>query len=185
MQTVDAPITDLGSPERVHAVDPLYWEIVEFLNDEALLLDRDRLDEWLALLTEDLVYWMPVRVTRDRAEGDGFSTTMGHFDDNYASVAYRVRRLQTTTTAWAEDPASRVRRLVSGVTVFRTLVDGELRVVSSILAVRSRWDRGTCDLISAERHDLIRRTSAGLRLARRDLYIDQSTLGTSNLAIFL
>src|SRR5262245_18857107 len=36
-------------------------EIEEFLYAEAALLDERRFEEWLALLTDDIRYWMPMR----------------------------------------------------------------------------------------------------------------------------
>jgi Ring hydroxylating beta subunit len=40
-------------------------------------------------------------------------------------------------------------------------------------------------LITAERRDVLRRVAGGFQIARRTIYVDQSTLGLSNLAIFL
>jgi hypothetical protein len=39
----------------------LTHEIADFLYREAELLDERRYDEWLALLADDLRYWMPMR----------------------------------------------------------------------------------------------------------------------------
>ena len=39
----------------------LTQEIAQFLYAEAELLDERRHDEWLALLAEDIRYWMPMR----------------------------------------------------------------------------------------------------------------------------
>ena len=39
----------------------LTQEIAEFLYAEAEMLDERRHDEWLALLAEDIRYWMPMR----------------------------------------------------------------------------------------------------------------------------
>lgn len=40
----------------------------EFVYHEARLLDEKRFDEWLALLTDDVRYWMPL--TRGQPDGD-------------------------------------------------------------------------------------------------------------------
>ena len=56
---------------RVHLGDPLHFKVVEFLEDEATLLDQSRLLEWVQLMTTDIVYRLPVRQTRlrdDRAD---------------------------------------------------------------------------------------------------------------------
>ena len=42
----------------------LYYEIEQFLLDEADLLDERRFEEWLELMTDDVHYWMPTRANR-------------------------------------------------------------------------------------------------------------------------
>jgi 3-phenylpropionate/cinnamic acid dioxygenase small subunit len=171
--------------DRVHGNETIYVELHEFLDDEAALLDNDRLTEWLELLAEDLVYRAPVRVTKHRADGPGFSPTMAHFDDTYSSLARRVARATQSPNAFAVDPPSRVRRHVSNVRVYRTAKNDEYRVLSYVLAARSHADQSALGVVSAERQDVIRRTDAGWRLSRRDIYLTQSTLGVPNLAFFL
>jgi 3-phenylpropionate/cinnamic acid dioxygenase small subunit len=184
MRMVDAPfLPDLA--EGIAPDDPAQAEIAQFLYREALLLDRNRVEAWLSLMADDLVYRMPVRLTQDRGVSDGFSATTGHFDDNYASMGVRVHRFTAATAVWAENPPSRYRRLVTNVTVYRTDVADEYLVSSYLLLVRNRANVATNDIISAERQDLIRRTADGLRLARREIYLDQSTVGIQNLAAFL
>jgi phthalate 3,4-dioxygenase subunit beta len=175
----------LASDQRIRASDPLYAELHEFLDDEAALLDHDQLTDWLDTLAEDLAYRAPVRVTRNRADGLGFSANMAHFDDTYASLVRRVKRATESPSAWAVDPPSRVQRHVSNVRVYRTRVPDEYRVFSYILAVRSHADVPAPAVVSAERDDLVRRTTSGWRLARRDIYLVQSTLNVPNLAFFL
>lgn len=178
-------MTAATTRERVSARDAIYAELHEFLNDEAVLLDHDKPTEWLGMLAEDLVYRAPVRVTRNRADGPGFSPTMAHFDDTYQSLVRRVQRATQSPNAWAVDPPSRMLRHVSNVRVYRTTTDDEYQVLSYVLAVRSHSDVADVRIVSAERDDLIRRTADGWRLARRDIYLVQSTLGVPNLAFFL
>jgi len=171
--------------ERIRAREPLYLELVEFLDDEAELLDENRLSEWIDLLAEDIRYWAPVRVTRRRRDGSEFAERIGHFDDDLAMLKMRVDKLDLTTTAWAEDPPSRTRRFVTNVKAFRSEVEGEFVVLSNLLLVRNRWDLPTWELLSARREDLVRREPGGWKLARRTIWIDQSTLALANLAVFL
>jgi benzoate/toluate 1,2-dioxygenase beta subunit len=78
---------------------------------EARLLDEGRFDEWLDLFTSDAVYWIPA----------------GHsnIDPNeHVSIVYdtrgdmerRVARLKSGF-AYAEDPPSRMHRLVSNIEI--------------------------------------------------------------------
>jgi 3-phenylpropionate/cinnamic acid dioxygenase small subunit len=166
--------------------DPRYVDFVEFLYYEAAILDDFRLEEWKQLLAEDLTYCMPVRVTRFRDEGSEFADRMGHFDDTYLSIALRIDRLVAAKDlVWAENPASRSRRFVSNIMVFATDRDGEYEVHSSILLLRYAGDQVTPTHLSAARHDIIRRTGKALKLARREIYVDQTRLATANLGVFL
>ncbi|MDQ1499648.1 MAG: hypothetical protein QOI86_2988 [Actinomycetota bacterium] len=178
-------LTDRGQARRVRSGEPAYCDALDFLLDEAEALDEHRYDEWLGMLHEDIQYRMPVRVTVHRADGDGFVGDMAHFDESYASLELRVRRL-TTTAAWAEDPPSRARRLVTNVRVARTeLPDTELRVSSYLLVMRSRWDSPKFEFILAERRDVLRWSDERWCLADREIRVEQSNLGTINLALFL
>jgi phthalate 3,4-dioxygenase subunit beta len=178
-------VMSVAPSTRVRATDPLYWELVEFLDDEAELLDENRVAEWLALLADDIRYWAPVRVTRGRDEGSEFAASVGHFDDTYGMLQMRVAKLTSTKSAWAEDPPSRTRRFVTNVKVFETDVADEYLARNNLLLVRNRWDLPDWELISARRDDVLRRTADGWRIARRTIFIDQSTLAVANLAIFL
>jgi 3-phenylpropionate/cinnamic acid dioxygenase small subunit len=96
----------------------------------------------------------------------------------------RIARLETEY-AWAEDPPSRSRRYVTNVRVEATSNPDELGAKSNLLIFRNRRDAPDHQLIAGERHDVLRRAGDGWRIARRTVYLDQATLGTHNLAIFL
>jgi phthalate 3,4-dioxygenase subunit beta len=163
--------------------DPAHLGAHQFLVEEAALLDAADYAGWLELLCVDIRYVMPVRVTT--ARGAGFDTLagMGHFDEDLYALRKRVQRL-ATDHAWTEDPPSRTRHFVTNVRTFRE--EGEdLRVESALLLFRSRGDTREADLLSAGRTDLLRATADGLRLARREITVDESVLRTQNLAVFL
>jgi 3-phenylpropionate/cinnamic acid dioxygenase small subunit len=61
----------------------------------------------------------------------------------------------------------------------------EFRVESAVLLFRSRGDTREADLVSAGRTDVLRETAAGLRMARREILVDEAVLRTQNLAVFL
>jgi len=163
--------------------DPAHLAAHQFLVEEAALLDTADYPGWLDLLTEDIRYLMPVRVTTARGAPAGPQPGMGHFDEDMYALRKRVQRL-ATDHAWTEDPPSRTRHFVTNVRTFRAGPD-ELEVESALLLFRSRGDTREADLISAGRADLIRETQEGLRLARREITVDEAVLRTQNLAIFL
>jgi phthalate 3,4-dioxygenase subunit beta len=170
-----------GQPLRYG--DPVHQDAHQFLVEEAALLDAADYAGWLNLLCEDIRYLMPVRVTTARGAGFDSLADMGHFDEDMYSLRKRVERL-ATDHAWTEDPPSRTRHFVTNVRTFRHQA-AELRVESAVLLFRSRGDTREPSLISAGRTDLLRETGDGLRLARREIKVDESVLRTQNLAVFL
>ena len=165
--------------------DPAHLAAHQFLVEEAALLDAADYAGWLGLLCEDIRYVMPVRVTTARGADFDSLADMGHFDEDMYALRKRVQRL-ATDHAWTEDPPSRTRHFVTNVRTFSGEGEGEdLRVESALLLFRSRGDTREPALISAGRMDRLRATADGLRLARREITVDESVLRTQNLAVFL
>jgi len=179
----DAPTTEAVGPSLAFD-DPRHLLAHRWLVEETYVLDRQEYDDWLALLADDIHYFMPIRVTT--AAGAGYDTArrMAHFDEDRYSLGRRVARFQTEH-AWTEDPPSRIRHHLSNVRTFATRVDDELVVESAVLLFRSRGDVNEPSLVSAGRTDLLRRTGDRWLLARRHIAVDESVLRTQNLAIFL
>jgi len=172
--------------ERVPVGSALYNRIVEFLYEEAALLDQIRLQEWGARLAPDLIYTAPLRETRPMdQQNSSFVRTVQHFHDDWRSVMGRIMRLTGTKSAWAEDPPSRTRRLITNVMVAKTAKLDEFSVTSYLLVTRSRFNSPEYDLISAERRDVLRQDGESFKLARREIILDQAVIGTPNFAIFL
>ncbi len=168
----------IGSPE--------YNEILDFLYDEAEMLDNLRLTEWGELLTQDLEYNAPLRHTRSTAQFDQtYIRTVQHLHESYGSMLMRVKRITDTKSAWGEDPPSRVKRMVSNVRVYKTDKADEYKVESYLLVTRSRFDFDYFDLIPCVRYDILRRIEGSLKLARREILLDQVVIGTPNLGIIL
>ena len=157
-------------------------EVGEFFYREAELLDSNSLEDWLELLTEDISYEMPVRLTRERGQPD-VSSQMGHFSEDRRSLELRVKRLGTDF-GWAENPPSRTRRFISNIRVENTSKPNEVKARSYFLLYRNRGSSTQADLISGERRDLLRKLDGNWKLASRLIIADQSVLGTRNLAIF-
>jgi phthalate 3,4-dioxygenase subunit beta len=178
-----------GHPGRpLPYADPAHQAAHQFLVEEAALLDAADYAGWLGLLCDDIRYLMPVRVTTARGAGFDTLADMGHFDEDLYALRKRVQRL-ATDHAWTEDPPSRTRHFVTNVRTFpgRPVPNGGVafRVESAVLLFRSRGDTREADLVSAGRTDMLRETAAGLRLARREILVDEAVLRTQNLAVFL
>src|ERR1700730_671437 len=134
-----------------------YNEAMDFLIQEARLLDENLIDQWLALLTPDIFYSMPTRRTLARRDGPGFDKLYGSYLwENFATLKLRARRLTHTETAFAEDPPSRTRRLVTNLTIYQTAIDNEYAAHSYLLLLRNRDEQTHYHLVSAVREDIIR-----------------------------
>lgn len=188
MSVTVATVTYTREDERRGEVlygSAVYNSIMGFLIREARLLDHRDIKAWGDLLAEDLEYKAPVRITRRVQKFSEEFGTMGHFDDDYTSMMLRITRLTTTTNAWSEDPASRVRRFISNVTVWETDAPDEYEVSSYLFLTRNRAEAKDYKKLSAERNDRLRMTKDGFKLARRSILLDQVVLGMPNFAIFL
>jgi len=171
---------------RVKASAPIYGDILDFLIDEAALLDDDRHAEWLDCLADDVVYRMPVRKTLRRHDGKGFDERGYHWNDNRQTLAMRVQRSLDIPSAWDRDPAPRIKRLVTNLTVHETGVSNEYTATTYLLLMRNRFEASSYDMLTAKREDIIRRDADGaLKLARRLILVDQSALGTVYINVFM
>ena len=190
--SIDATRSQLGAhapkTERVGESlmfdDPRHLAAHRWLVEESYILDQQRYDKWLEVLTDDIHYYMPVKVTTALGAGYDTSPGMAHFDENKYSLSRRVSRF-ATEHAWTEDPPSRLRHYVTNVRCYATSNEDELIVDSAVLLFRSRGDVQEPALISAGREDLLRRSASDWLLARRHIAVDESVLRTQNLAIFL
>jgi p-cumate 2,3-dioxygenase beta subunit len=108
--------------------------IEDFLYAEAALLDEWRLQEWLDLLTEDATYEVP---STDTPDGDA-RTTLFIIADNIERIRSRVRQL-LGKSAWAENPPSRTRRLISNVRI-RDREGDTIRVTANFVVYRMRFE---------------------------------------------
>lgn len=160
------------------------FDITDFLYREALALDERRFRDWLAVLTDDIRYEVPVRVTREGLAEWELSPTSRIFDDTRETLEVRVRRLETDF-AWAEQPPSRTRHYVTNVVVDGTEQQDEYLASSNCFIYRSRGDNPTPSLYSLFRKDTVRRTADGWRLARRWAALDQSLINAHNMSIFI
>jgi len=177
-------VRGLVSTKRVPLGSEIYNRLLETLYDEAAALDERRFDDWIAMLTEDLVYQAPIRLTRTGPNRDrDVMRTMFHFDEDYNSILMRTGRLQKS--AWAEDPPSRCRRFVTNVRVGECEAAGEYEVVSYLFLERSRGDNPENEHATAERRDVWRDVDGAYKLVSREIIADQSVLGMSNFAVFL
>lgn len=169
-----AAVVDDGRIER---------ECTNFLYHEAELLDRRQFSEWIALLSPGIDYRVPVRTTRLNKDGDGFSKTAFFMKEDIGSLGLRVQKL-SSEYAWAENPATRTRRLVANVRVGAATVEGQ-SVTSNFAVYCFRGDSPMPLMLTGERQDLLVREAGAWKLKRRLVLLDTTVLGLDALSIFL
>jgi p-cumate 2,3-dioxygenase subunit beta len=145
-------------------------EVEDFLYAEADLLDRWRLDEWLALFDQDRGgYYMP---TTDRPDGDPQSDLFLIADD-MPKLRSRVEQLLSGLT-WAENPRSRTRHIVSNVRILGR--DGEvLSVAANFVVFRMRFEN-IDPYIGTYRYKLVPRDGGSFTILERRVVLDLEAL---------
>jgi 3-phenylpropionate/trans-cinnamate dioxygenase subunit beta len=120
----------------------LHHRISQFLYHEASLLDDWKFRDWLAQLDDEIRYTMRTTVnaqTRDRRKGVQPPTTW-IFNDNKDQLERRIARLETGM-AWAEEPPSRTRHLISNLQVSETGQPDVFAVRLNYLLYRAQKER--------------------------------------------
>ena len=153
-------------------------KVEDLLYEEAALLDQWRLDEWLALLTEDAIYRVP---SNDRPESDP-KDTLFLIADNIERIRARVTRLKDKS-AHAEYPPSRTRRMISNVRIVDAL-RGTVKVEANFMVSRFRSDESIRQYVGRYRYEL-RVSGERLRIAKREAILDPMELGSLGLVSFI
>ncbi len=164
--------------------------VEEFLVEEADLLDRRQFREWLDLVAEDIVYYMPMRRNvkygqHERLENTREGLDINWFDEDKWTLTKRVEQIMTGVH-WAEEPLSRVCRMVSNVQLLSVspsvAAPSELTVRSRFLLYQNRIEYET-SLFVGKRTDTLRLNEQGFKIARREIILDQSVLLAKNLTV--
>ena len=161
----------------------VYTRISQFLGHEAMLLDENRLREWLGLLDPQLIYEIPIRLADEREGKNAFPKDVYRVRDDLAMIRTRIERIETGE-AWAETPPTRTVRLVGSIAVERGDQPDVYRANSAILVFRQRAQDEVADMIPARRRDLIRILPEHCTLLRRTVVFGETILKTPNLGIF-
>jgi len=185
-----------GIADRPMARRGLAWfelkqDIEDFLYHEADLLDQRRFKEWLDLLAEDLVYFMPIRRNvkfgqqaerENTRQGEGISW----FDEDKWTLTKRVEQI-LTGVHYAEEPLSRVTHMVSNLRLLEVSpsVDDprDVTVGCRFLVYQNRVEYETTMFVG-RRTDQLRRVGESWRIARRELILEQNVLLAKNLSVF-
>jgi 3-phenylpropionate/cinnamic acid dioxygenase small subunit len=160
--------------------DTEYRAVIEFLHREARLADEARYAEWLALWTDDAVYWVPA-TTDPAADPDKH---LSHIYDNRGRLETRIKLLQTGYRH-SQEPASPMRRLISNIEV-GPAENGELVAGSNFvlaeLAIQAKREMHWW--VGRATHRL-RRVGDELRMCRKTVVLVNAAEPLPNLSFLI
>jgi len=160
--------------------DAQYKAVVAFLHKEARLADEARYAEWLALWTDDGVYWVPATTDPD-ADPDKH---LSHVYDNRGRLDTRIKLL-LTGHRYSQEPASLMRRLISNIEV-AAADDGELVAESNFalaeLAIQAKREMHWW--VGRTTHRL-RRVDDELKMCRKKVVLVNAAEPLPNLSFLI
>jgi p-cumate 2,3-dioxygenase subunit beta len=143
-------------------------EVEDFLFREARLLDEWRLDDWVALFTDDGEYLIP---PTDLPDGDPSKHLFLVYDDRHR-LGERAKRLGKKT-AHAEFPHSRTRHMISNVEVEQS--GDTIHARCNFVVYRSK--QGVNDVYPGHsEYDLAIAADGGFRIRRKRAVLAVDTL---------
>ena len=159
-------------------VAALNREMVEnFLYCEARLCDENAYDAWQALWTDDGVYWVPVN-----ADDYDPNRHLSIIYDDRAQLQDRLDRLKSGK-AWAQEPHSRMCRIVSNVEIGPILENGDLEVRSKYVLGELRDGRQTTYF--ARQLHFLRADPNGLRMSFKKVMLVNNDEPIHNLTFLV
>ncbi|MBL4721760.1 MAG: 3-phenylpropionate/cinnamic acid dioxygenase subunit beta [Alphaproteobacteria bacterium] len=164
--------------------------VSEFFVREADLLDARKFDDWLALLSDDIRYWMPMARNVAMDDFDREFTAEGldanWMDEGIETLRQRVAQL-ATGVHWAEQPPSRTTHMISNLQIMSVEPDAAApQLVTTrcrFLVYRNRLETEQ-DVFIGKRNDTLRREAKDWRLVRREIYLDQNVMLAKNISVF-
>ncbi len=151
-------------------------QIENFLYREARLMDEHAYDEWLSLWTEDALYWVPCN--------DDDIDPQRHVSiiyDSRARLEDRIERLKSGA-AYAQDPKSRLRRVVSNVESEEG-DNGEVTVYSNFNLTELR--RGRQDTFAGRTIYKLRPQGASFKIAYKKVLLVNNDEVIDNLTFLI
>lgn len=153
-------------------------DLIDFVYDEAHVLDEGRFEEWLALWAPDSYYWMPL----EYKQTDPKLVTSLLYEDEFLRKM-RVHRLQGART-FSQQPRSRCSHVLNRPRIVEMdTANGRFAVETTFHYVETRLDEQFL-LAATSRHELLLIDGAlKMKLKRVDLLNCDSAFG--NIQLFL
>ena len=151
-------------------------QVEQFIYYEADLMDEHRYDEWLALWTDDALYWVP-------SGGDDIDPKreISLIYDDRVRLQVRITRLKSGF-AHAQEPKLRMRRVVSNI-VTQEAENGDIVVFSNFLLIELR--RGKQDTFAGRTVHRLRPDNGSFRLTSKKVLLVNNDEHIDNLTFLI
>ena len=127
---------------------------------------------------------MPRKKNRQRKDMAREVTEYGDlalFEEDKESMKMRIARLDTGM-AWAEDPPSRTRHLITNLQV-EDIGNDEVRAKTAFMLYRTHLETDE-DFFVGSRDDVLRKVNGEWKVARRTIVLDANVIQAKNLSVF-
>lgn len=157
---------------------PSKEDLIDFVYEEARMLDDGRFDEWLDLWTPDGLYWMPLEYNQ---QDENLVTSLLHED--FFMIKLRVERFKGERT-FSQKPKTRCHHVIQ-----RPFVDrldagtGECVTHTAFHYVETRLDDQTL-LAANARHHLVM-VDGKLKMKRKRVDLLNCDAAFGNIQMFL
>lgn len=147
---------------------------------EARLADESRYEDWLALMTSDVRYWVPA----GKADYDS-NTRMSYINDNRSRLETRVKQL-CTGVRFAQTPPSPMRRVLSNLEILELTPNGELVTgCNFVLYELSAQATNQLRIWAGRATHRLRRVDGNLRIAAKTVELVNASQPLPTLAFLL
>ena len=151
-------------------------KVENFLYREARLMDEHAYDEWLALWTDDALYWVPCN--EDDIDPERHVSIVY---ENRARLEDRIARLKSGA-AYAQDPKSRLSRVVSNVEIEdENDTEAIVRSTFNVTALR----RGRMDIFAGRVIHKLRPQGDSFRIAYKKVLLINNDVVIHNLTFLI
>lgn len=150
--------------------------VENFLYREARLMDRHVYDEWLALWTDDALYWVPCN--EDDIDPERHVSIVY---ENKRGLEDRIARLKSGA-AYAQDPKSRLSRVISNIEIEEGS-NGELVVHSTFNLTALR--RRRMDTFAGRTTHTLRPDDDGFKIASKKVLLINNDEVINNLTFLV
>lgn len=157
-----------------------HYEISRFLFEEAELLDHEDYTQWLALLSDDFTYVVPVKEVRGRNREEYYAGHNYYFKDDRKGLEDRIKRL-LHKEGWSSKMHTQTRRFITNIIAFRSDGGDTISVEYNLMLARTEPDIVDSVIITGRRVDQILEGKDGFLLKSRRLYLDQTSVVIYNM----